>query len=193
MTKIGRREFFRGGAGAASLLAGGSGTFSMGKSAGRSAAKGHDYFPPPDSDGGWRTLIGAEKILKVAGIDVSRLDEAFEYTQTTSKYGGLLVARHGWLVYEKYFGRATREVTPNLWSIGKAFTSVGCGIMIQEERGKIPDGLETTVFSQKYLPEAFPLSDPRKAGIKLGHLLAMTSGMAEAGTTLGIVRGQNVK
>lgn len=126
-------------------------------------------------------------------MDIGRLDEAFEYTRTTSKFGGLLVARHGWLVYEKYFGRAAREVTPNLWSIGKAFTSVGCGIMLQEERDKIPEGLETKVFDQKYLPQAFPLNDPRKAEIKLGHLLAMTSGMAEAGQNQGIVRGENVK
>jgi CubicO group peptidase (beta-lactamase class C family) len=193
VTKIGRREFFRGSAGAASLLGGARGAFSIGNGDGRSKAKSRDYFPPPDRDGGWRTLADAEKIRKVAGIDLSRLDDAFEYTQTTSKFGGLLVARHGWLVYEKYFGRATREVTPNLWSIGKAFTSVSCGIMLQEERDKIPDGLDTTVFTEKYLPEAFPLSDPRKAGIKLGHLLAMTSGMAEGGANLGIVRGQNVK
>jgi CubicO group peptidase (beta-lactamase class C family) len=193
VTKMGRRAFFGGSAVTASILAGGSAAFSIGNGAGRLAGKGRDYFPPPDSEGGWRTLDGAEEIRKVAGIDVGRLDEAFGYTQTTSKYGGLLVARRGWLVYEKYFGRATREVTPNLWSVGKAFTSVSCGIMLHEERDKIPDALETMVFSEKYLPEAFPLSDPRKAGIKLGHLLAMTSGMAEAGTDLGIVRGQNVK
>jgi len=155
VTKIGRREFFRGSAGAASLLGGARGAFSIGNGDGRSKAKSRDYFPPPDRDGGWRTLADAEKIRKVAGIDLSRLDDAFEYTQTTSKFGGLLVARHGWLVYEKYFGRATREVTPNLWSIGKAFTSVSCGIMLQEERDKIPDGLDTTVFTEKYRRKRF--------------------------------------
>ena len=193
MTRIGRRAFFLGSAGAASLFAGASGAAAVGKGASPAAAKGRDYFPPPDREGGWRTLTGAGNIRKVAGMDAGRLDEAFAYTQTTSKYGGLLVARHGWLVFEKYFGRATREVTPNLWSIGKAFMSAACGIMLHEERDKIPDGLETTVFSEKYLPEAFPLDDPRKAEIKLGHLLAMTSGMAEAGQNQGIVRGENVK
>ena len=129
----------------------------------------------------------------MAGIDVRRLDQAFEYTKTTSKYGGLLVARHGWLVYEKYFGRANREVTPNMASCGKTFTSISCGIMLKEKRDEIPEGLETKVFTEKYLPEAFPLSDPRKAEIKLGHLLAMTSGMAEGNMFPGIVRGENVK
>ena len=42
--------------------------------------------------------------------------------------------------------------------------------MLKEKHDQIPDGLETKVFTEKYLPEAFPLSDPRKAEIKLGHL-----------------------
>ncbi|HSW49718.1 MAG TPA: hypothetical protein VLH09_06055, partial [Bryobacteraceae bacterium] len=77
-----------------------------------SAAGAGDYFPPPDSAGGWRTLNTPARILKVAGIDVSRLDQAFEYAQRTTQHGGLLVARHGWLVYEKYFGRGDREANP---------------------------------------------------------------------------------
>src|SRR5207253_1320963 len=73
---------------------------------------------------------------------------------------------------------------------GKSFTSVCCGIMLQENRDRIPDGLEQKVFTERYLPEAFPLNDPRKAEIKLGHLLAMTSGMREGRT--GIVKGEVV-
>ena len=121
------------------------------------------------------------QIRKVTGIDVKRLDQALEYTKTSSRYGGLLVARHGYLVYEKYFGRASREVTPNMASCGKMFTSVSWGILLKENPSLAPDGLETKVFTEKYLPEAFPLSDPRKAEIKLGHLLTMTSGMGTGG------------
>src|SRR5579859_3474331 len=67
-----------------------------------------DYYPPPESQGGWRSLTSAAdvKVRKVAGVDRQKLDEAFPYTQTTSQHGGLLVARHGWLVYERYYGRA---------------------------------------------------------------------------------------
>jgi CubicO group peptidase (beta-lactamase class C family) len=153
--------------------------------------KSVEYFPPPDSEGGWRTLTDAPRLRKVAGMRLDRLDQAFEYTSRTSAHGGLLVARHGWLVYERYFGRGAREVTPNMFSVGKAFTSVCCGIMLQENRDRIPEGLEQKVFTERYLPEALPLSDPRKAGIKLGHLLAMTSGMGEGRT--GIVKGEVVK
>ena len=62
---------------------------------------GEDYFPAPDSKGGWRTLKDAGKIRKVAGLDVAKLDEAFAYVEKTSQHGGLLVVRHGHLVYEK--------------------------------------------------------------------------------------------
>src|SRR5215813_4548115 len=42
-------------------------------------------------------------------------------------------------------------------------------------------------ISTKYLPEAFPLNDPRKADIKLGQLLTMASGMHGEGSNPGFV------
>ena len=53
---------------------------------------------------------------------------------------------------------------------GKAFTGIACGIMLEEFKDKIPQGLDTKVFTEQYLPEAFPLDDPRKAEITLGQL-----------------------
>src|ERR1041384_2611229 len=127
------------------------------------------YFPPADKGGGWGTLPDPAQTRKVAGMDLSRLDQAFEFEKETSQHGGLLVVRHGYLVYEKYFGKGNREAHPDMASIGKAFTSVSCGILLHEKRDQIPEGLETRVFTEKYLPEAFPLSDPMKAEIKLGQ------------------------
>ncbi len=152
-----------------------------------------NYFPPSDKDGGWRVLTDAAKIRSMAGMDKTRLDQAFEFEKETSAHGGLVVVRHGYLVYERYFGRGNREAHPDMASIGKAFTSVSCGIMLKEKHDQIPDGLETKVFTQQYLPEAFPLSDPRKADIKLGQLLSMTSGMHGEGGNPGIVNGVDEK
>jgi CubicO group peptidase (beta-lactamase class C family) len=170
-----------------------------------SMTKDDHYFPPADSEGGWRTLKDASEIRTVAGIDSARLDGAFQYTQTTSQHGGLLVVRHGYLVYEKYFGRAHREANPNMYSIGKMFTSICCGIMLSEYSTRFPDGLEQKVFTQEYLPQAFPLSYPQMADIRLGNLLTMTSGkeeahtvapgretVATAGHLTAIVHGENV-
>ena len=146
-----------------------------------------DYFPPSDKDGGWRTAADAAQVRKNAGMDLHKLDQAFEYASRSSQHGGLLVVRHGWLVYEKYYGRGNREANPAMASVGKAYTSIACGIMLKEKHDQIPDGLETKVFTQRYLPEAFPLSDPRKADIKLGHLLSMAAGMHGEGGNPGFV------
>ena len=99
------------------------------------AALGEDYFPKPDSAGGWRTLKDAAAVKKTAGMDLKKLDQAFEYASRSSQHGGLLVVRHGWLVYERYYGRGNREANPATASVGKAYTSIACGIMLAEKEG----------------------------------------------------------
>ena len=158
-----------------------------------SAGEDSGYFPPPDENGGWRTLKDSAEIRRVAGMDLTRLDRAFEFEKETSQHGGLVVVRHGYLIYEKYFGKGNREAHPDMASIGKAFTSISCGIMLREKRSEIPEGLETKVFDEKYLPEALPLDDSAKANIKLGQLLSMTAGLHGDGTNPGIVHGVDQK
>ncbi len=137
-----------------------------------------DYYPPPDAKGGWRTLSEPAQIQKLAGIDAKKLDEAFDYVQQTSQHGGLLVVRHGYLLYERYFGRGNREALPELASCGKAFTTVATGIMLKEMADQFPNGLDEKIFTPKYLPaKYFPLDDPRKAEISLGQVLSMSGGI----------------
>ena len=154
------------------------------------AAYGEDYFPKPDSAGGWRTLPSAAAVRKTAGMDVKKLDQAFEYASRSSQHGGLLVVRHGWLVYERYYGRGHREANPATASVGKAYTSIANGIMLAEKKAAIPEGLDTRVFNEKYLPEAMPLDDPAKAAITLGQLLSMSAGLHGEGSNPGFVNGE---
>src|SRR5690348_15750906 len=155
------------------------------------AVHADDYFPPPDREGGWRTASGADEVRQRAGLDLHQLDLAFDSTQRCSQNGGLLVVRHGYLAYERYFGRAFRNANPDMASTGKAYTSIACGIMLHEFHDRIPDGLDTKVFTEKYLPEAFPLDDPRKANITLGQLLCMTAGYnGEGQNPTGVVMGK---
>ena len=157
----------------------------------RPALEGADYFPPPDSDGGWRTLKEAAEIRDKAGMDLAKLDQAYTICERGTQNGGLLVVRRGYLVFERYFGRANRNANPDMASTGKAFTSIACGIMLREFRDKIPEGLATKVFTERYLPEAFPLDDPRRAEITLGQLLCMTGGYwGEGQAPTGIVAGK---
>jgi CubicO group peptidase (beta-lactamase class C family) len=159
------------------------------------AAWAGDYFPPPDSAGGWRTALDAIHARQKAGMDLARLQQAWTFTQRCTQNGGLLVVRHGYLVFENYFGRASRNVNPDMASTGKAYTSIACGIMLQEFRDKIPEGLDTKVFTEKYLPEAFSpdgkLDDPRRADIVLGQLLCMSAGYTgEGGAPTAVVMGR---
>ena len=153
------------------------------------AASGDGYFPPPDNAGGWRTLRDAAAICNKAGMDLGRLQQAYELTERGTQNGALLVVRHGYLVFEKYFGRAHRDSNPDMASTGKAYTSVACGIMLKEFQSKIPEGLGQKVFTETYLPEAFPLDDPRKAEITLGQLLCMSAGYHGEGSSPGVVHG----
>jgi CubicO group peptidase (beta-lactamase class C family) len=138
----------------------------------------HEYFPPPDSLGGWRTLTTDSDIRKIAGIEKAKVDEAFDFIRTTTKNGGLLVVRHGYLVYEKYFGKGQRDATPNLGSCGKSFTSISVGILMKEHPELFPHGLDQKIFTPAYLPPiAFPLTDARMANIKLGELLSFSAGI----------------
>lgn len=149
-----------------------------------------DYFPPPDAEGGWRIARDPAEMRQLAGMEASRLDQAYEFTQRCTQNGGLVVVRRGRLVFEKYFGRASRIANPDMASTGKAYTSIACGIMLEEFRSQIPEGLNTKVFTEEYLPEAFPLDDPRRAEITLGQLLCMSAGYHGEGSSPGIVRGQ---
>ena len=66
------------------------------------------------SDGGWRTLTDAAAIRRSAGMDLARMEQAFALTQRSTQHGGLLVVRHGYLVFEKYFGRGHRNANPDM-------------------------------------------------------------------------------
>jgi CubicO group peptidase (beta-lactamase class C family) len=143
-----------------------------------------DSFPPPDHRGGWPRSSDAG--------EARRLDEVFDFIQGSTKHGGLLVARNGRLVYERYFGRGNREATPNTASCGKSFTSIAMGILMAERRELFRDGLDQRVYTERYLPpEAFPLPDPARAEIRLGQLLSMTAGIR--GNNPGYVRGSQVQ
>src|SRR4051812_27001307 len=85
------------------------------------AADTSEYFPPPDSAGGWRTLSDPVQIRNLAGIEPRGLEAAYALTERSSQHGGLLVVRHGYLVFERYFGKGHRNANPDMASTGKAF------------------------------------------------------------------------
>jgi CubicO group peptidase (beta-lactamase class C family) len=156
------------------------------------AASAAEYFPPSDAQGGWRTPKNATEARALAGVDLDRLEQAYHATEfSNAPNGGLVVISKGYLVLEKYYGLAHRHANPDMASTGKAFTSIACGVMLEEFKAKIPHGLDTKVYTKEFLPEALPLRDPREADITLGHLLCMTSGHnGEGATPSAVVKGE---
>jgi CubicO group peptidase (beta-lactamase class C family) len=151
-----------------------------------------DYFPPPESKGGWRSLLpdrgepSAEQKAAVAqtgGVDWDKLKEAWDFAAQADGVTGLLVIRHGQIVGE-WYKDGDRDTTYNIYSSSKSYTSLAYGLLLADsEAGKLPGGkkltLDTKVCNEEWLPESLPLPDPRKADITVRNLLNMASGLGE--------------
>jgi CubicO group peptidase (beta-lactamase class C family) len=158
-----------------------------------------DYFPPPESSGGWRTLLpdpgppdAAQKarIRQVAGVDWDKLQAAWQHNLQADGPSLLLVIRRGYIVGEWYnqewLATWGRNRAPGFYSTTKAYISVAFGLLLEDsEKGRLPGGkkltLDTKVCNEQWIAESLPLSDPRKADITLRHLLFATSGIPREG------------
>ncbi len=160
-----------------------------------------DYFPPPESKGGWRSLLPdagepsadqKTEIAKTGGVDWDKLKEAWDYNAQVEGGTGLLVIRHGYVVGE-WYKDGDRDRTFNIYSSSKSYTSLAYGLILADwEAGRgtatppLPAGgkkltLDTKVCNEEWLPESLPLPDPRKADITVRNLLNMASGLGEDG------------
>jgi CubicO group peptidase (beta-lactamase class C family) len=138
------------------------------------------YYPPSESQGGWRRCKNDEEVRRLAGFDPKRLD----FVETFQRlYGGpwaIVVIRHGYLVREWYEVPTMPQTTFDVWSCTKSATGTAYGMLLEDSRNhKLPRDaqidLDTPVYS--FIPEGHPLTDPRKEKIRLRHLLTMTSGI----------------
>ena len=148
------------------------------------------YFPPPEEQGGWRTLLPAEgepddsqkaRIREVGGVDWDALEKAWAHNASAPGGTGLLVIRHGQIVGE-WYKEADRTTAFNIYSSSKSYTSTAYGLILSDfGNGPLPDGktlsLDTKVCNTEWLPESLPLPDPRKAEITVRNLLNMASGL----------------
>lgn len=147
------------------------------------------YFPPPEDQGGWRTLLPASgdptaeqkaRIRETAGINWDKLSHAWKHNTTANGAAGLLVIRKGHVAGEWYRDGDRRKAF-NIYSSSKAYTSTAYGLILDDfGNGALPNGkkltLETKVCNAEWIPESLPLPDARKSEITVRHLLNMTSG-----------------
>jgi len=152
-----------------------------------------DYFPPPEEQSGWRTLVPSEgepddsqkeRIRNIGGMDWNALKMAWDHNASASGGTGLLIIRRGHIVGEWYKG-CDRNSPFNIYSSSKSYTSTAYGLILSDfGNGALPGGtalsLDDKVCNATWIPESLPLSDSRKGEITVRNLLNMASGLSEA-------------
>ncbi len=123
---------------------------------------------PPAANDGWVVADAAS-----AGLDsdaLARMEKAAAGGDL-KKITSVLVARHGKLVYEKYFDGDVNSLR-NTRSATKSITSILAGIAIDHHQ---LSGVDAKVFA--YFPEKQPVAnpDPRKDQIAVEDFLTMSS------------------
>jgi CubicO group peptidase (beta-lactamase class C family) len=138
-----------------------------------------DYFPPPESKGGWRTLTSADDIRRLAGMDPDKLAELREWLLKSDKRKfAAVVIRRGYIVLEVERDKSSRTDTGNVKSCAKAICATVLAIASEESKaGKLPRKMSFDDKAFDFIPQAKPLSDPRKADITVKQLLNHTSGI----------------
>ena len=135
-----------------------------------------DYFPPPESETGWRKNTDPD-FIRSLGLDPSKLEEFGKYNMSLQSHSGrkgCIVIKDGWIVGEWYDGPDARTYLNYISSNGKAWAMLLFGILTEEYPGLSAD---SKVYDTRWLPEGFPLSDPRKKEITFEHIFKHTSGI----------------
>ncbi len=124
--------------------------------------------PPADDDwhGDWQ-LATADQV----GLDPGRLEQAVQDIGELEGVHGLLIARRGRLVVERYFRGSAGNRPHNLKSASKSVLSALAGLAASQDLLKLDQPIAD------FLPEAADLDGTGKRAITVRHLLTMTSGL----------------
>jgi PKD repeat protein/CubicO group peptidase (beta-lactamase class C family) len=146
------------------------------------------YFPPAESQGGWRKTTDAGQILSL-GIDAAKLADLGSYLTTlpseayatgvsgyNAKDKAAIVIKGGWIVGEYYNQPSAASDVYFLASNGKSFSIMLAGRMVRDFP-QLGIGLDTKFYDPRWLPQGFPLSDPRKADITFDQVFRHVSGV----------------
>src|SRR5262245_55566108 len=147
-------------------------------------ATAEDYFPPPESKGGWRTLDNPEAIRRQAGIDGSRLNQFKEWLlESDDRNFAAVVIRNGYIVIEVERGNSAKTNSERVASVSKAICATVLAIASeQSQQGHMPKRMTFDQPAFQFIPWAQPLSDPRKTNITVKQLLNHTSGICPEAT-----------
>ncbi len=127
-----------------------------------------------------------------AGLDATALAAATAEAATLPRFRSLLVARHGRLALERYFGGADAATLFDVRSVTKSVVSALTGIALRDQ---VLPSVDVPVAG--YLSPPYVLDDASR-GITVRHLLTMSSGFQwnednVADYNLWIVAGDHVQ
>jgi len=147
----------------------------------------NDYFPPPESEGGWRKLDNAGDIRRLAGMDPEKLAELKEWLlRSDNRKFAAVVIRRGYIVLEVERGRSSKTDSGRVASCSKAICATVLAIASEEsQKGRTPKKMNFDDPAFDFIPWARPLSDPRKAKITVKQLLNHTSGIVPESAGVG--------
>jgi len=145
---------------------------------------GAEYFPPPESKGGWRKIAAPEEIRGLAGLDPAKLGELREWLlKSDTRDFAAVVIRHGYIALEVERGNSARTDTRRVASVSKAVCATVLAIAAERSlEGRTPRRMSFEDRAFDFIPWAQPLSDPRKARITVKQLLNHTSGICPEAT-----------
>jgi CubicO group peptidase (beta-lactamase class C family) len=144
----------------------------------------HEYFPPPESQGGWRKLEAAGELRGTAGVDLDKLASLKQWLLDSDKRDfAAVVIRRGYIVLEVERGNSAKTDSRRVASVSKAICATVLAIASeQSQQGSMPKKMKFDDPAFQFIPWAQPLSDPRKARITVKQLLNHTSGICPEAT-----------
>ena len=145
------------------------------------------HFPLPESKGGWRKLDGADEIRRIAGMDPQELEELRQWLlRSDNRNFAAVVIRRGYSALEVDRGNSVKTDSRRVASVSKAICATVLAIASeQSQRGLTPKKMKFDDPAFDFIPQAKPLSDPRKATIAVKQLLNHTSGITPEATGAG--------
>jgi CubicO group peptidase (beta-lactamase class C family) len=131
-----------------------------------------DYWPTRE----WRTSPPAEH-----GLDPETLAHLDRYARDSSPpITALLVVRHGYVVFERYYQGSAADRFFKVYSITKSVISALVGCALQRGDLRSVDQRLMDLFPEYVDADA----DPRRNAITLHHILSMTSGFDPRSTDI---------
>jgi CubicO group peptidase (beta-lactamase class C family) len=152
------------------------------------AAALSSYFPPSEAAGGWRKATDPSEVRSL-GLEPAGLDQLGAYLMALPYSGyatgvtgykasnkAAIVIKNGWIVGEYYNQAGANTAVYYLASNGKTFAMLLAGHLAQT-RPELGIDLNSRLYDERWLPEGFPLTDPRKADITFDQVFRHASGI----------------